>query len=122
MTSVVRRVSVLVVVVVSSALAALAVLGACTTSDLNEAPPDSTPRLCEPGVPVVPCDAGPPNALGACTGDPAAVNNVRLLPLDKSYPVGCRGYFPARDCTALDNCYCRADDGDAGTARWVCER
>lgn len=98
-----------------------AAVSACS-SDVTPAPATTEPRLCEPGVAVIPCDAGAPGAPLSCVGDPKAKDDVRSLPTDKSYGVGCRMYFPQRDCTPLSNCYCREDDGDAGTARWICER
>lgn len=96
-------------------------ISACS-SDVTPAPADPEPRLCDPGKAIVPCDAGAPGALESCTADPKDTTYGRLLPQDKSYPVGCRSYFPAQDCTPLVNCYCREDDGDAGTARWKCEK
>ena len=120
MTSLVRPT--LVVLVLVAATGSLAVASAACSSEVTPAPATPDPRYCDPSKAVVACDGGAPGALGACTGDPKATNDVRLLPVDQSYPVGCRAYFPAQDCTPKGNCYCREDDGDAGTARWICDR
>ncbi len=118
----------LVLLVLALAGAGAVVASPACSSDVTPAPVVEEPRLCEPGKPIIPCDAGAPNALEACTGDPKATTDARLLPTDKSFPVGCRLYFPARDCTPLNNCYCREDDVDGGDpdagkpAHWICER
>lgn len=110
----------LIFLALATVTAGLAV--AACSSDVTPAPDAPDPRYCDPTKPVIPCEAGAPGALGACTGDPKATNDVRLMPTNASYPAGCRAYFPAQDCSSKGSCYCREDDGDAGTARWVCER
>jgi hypothetical protein len=83
----------------------------CSTADLKGPPPSSTgPTVC--GVtPQIACDAGAPSG---CAGRPRGSGSGPV------YPVGCRAYFTAADCSTESTCSCGAA-ADASAPQWICQ-
>src|SRR5262245_43542724 len=91
-------------------LAALAIGGlGCSTADLKGPPPATNgPGTCG-DAPQIACDAGAPSG---CTGAPRTGAGGGV------YPLGCRAYFQAGDCSTLSTCSCAPGDGGA---QWICQ-
>jgi hypothetical protein len=92
-------------------VAVLATALACSTADLTGPPPaQSGPGTCGNAAQIL-CDAGAPGA--GCTGAPRTAPG----PGATVYPIGCRAYFTAQDCSTESTCSC--DPGDGG-GQWIC--
>jgi hypothetical protein len=96
--------------VIRTLLLASSALVGCATADLKGPPPNQGgPPVCG-GEPVIACDAG---AQG-CAGGPRGADAGGGI-----YPIGCRAYFTAPDCSTESTCSCLPED--AGPARWLCQ-
>jgi hypothetical protein len=81
----------------------------CSTADLKGPPPANSGQGNCGDAPQIACDAGAPSG---CTGAPRSTGGGSV------YPIGCRAYFQAGDCSTLSSCSCTTADG--GPA-WVCQ-
>jgi hypothetical protein len=93
------------------AVVATALLG-CATADLKGPSPSQNGGTACGDAPQIACDAGAPGA--GCVGAPRSGDAGGAV-----YPVGCRAYFTAPDCSTESTCSCVPDD--AGAPRWTCD-